>query len=173
MAGRTGKRLRSNKKGSLQDILFIGVVLLFAGIVILIGFKVTSEINDQIQSNDVVEARGKAAATTLTNFYPGVIDNSFLFLTIALSIGALVLAALVRIHPIFIPIFIIALIFIILVSGILSNIYQEMAEEPGLISQADDLTFISKILTFLPLIVGVIGTLMMIVLYKSWEAAQF
>ena len=171
MAKGIGKR-SLGKKGSIQDIILIGVILLFAAVVILIGFKVTSEINDTVQASSLITANGKAASTTLTGFYPGVIDNSFLLLTIGLTIGSLILASLVRIHPIFIPVFIIALIFIIFLAGILSNIYQGMAENENLIAQADQLTFISKILNYLPIFVGVIGTIMMIVLYKSWEAAQ-
>ena len=128
-----GKRLIRNKKGSAMDLLIIGVVLLFFGVVALIGFRVTSGINDQIQSMDVFPTNAKTASTTLTGHYSGVIDNSFLLLTIGLAIGAFVLAALVRVHPIFIPLFFLALILIIFFSGIFSNIYQEMETDSGII----------------------------------------
>ncbi len=170
MAARHGRRL--HKKGSLQDLILFGVILLFFGMVLLIGFKITSEINNQLQASDFITADGKDAANTLTNYYPTVLDNSFLFLAIGMSIVTLILASLVRIHPIFIPFFIIGLIIVIFVSGIFSNIYQEMAANTELTALADQLTFTSKILTFLPFIVGIIGTLLMIVLYKTWQENQ-
>ncbi len=161
-----------NKKGSLQDIIFAAVVLLFFGIVVLFGYKISTEFDNQIQANDVIESHGKAASTKLVSYYPGVIDNTFLFFTVALSVVTLVLAALVRIHPIFIPFYFLGLVIIIFLSGLLSNIYQEMASDTNLISQANDLTFISNILNQLPFIVGIFGMVLMIVMYKLWSIQE-
>ena len=164
--------MEMNKKGSLVDIVFWGILLLFFGIVVLIGFKVTSEFNTQIQGMDIIPSNAKAASSSLVNNYSGVIDNSFLFLTIGIALGALVLAALVRVHPIFIPIFWVGLLVVIFISGIMSNIYQELAANENLIAQADQLTFISKILTYLPMFVAVFGHLLIIILYKLWKASN-
>jgi heme/copper-type cytochrome/quinol oxidase subunit 3 len=157
---------KNKKKGSLQDIVFIAVALLVFSVVILIGFRVSSGLNDQIQNMSVMPTDAKAASSTLTNSFPGVIDNTFLFLTIGLALVAFALAALVRIHPIFIALFIIALLLIIFFCGIFSNIYQEMASNVQLTPYADQLTFISLIMNFLPFIVGIFGTILMIVMYK-------
>ncbi len=166
------RKLRRNKKGSLQDIIFVAVVILFFAIIILISFKIVSTFNDEIQSSGVVDRfdtgnRGRDAVDTLTGYYPGVIDNTFLFLAIGLGIGALILSALVVIHPIFIALFFIAWVFIIFFCGIFSNIYQEMAASAVLASEASQLVFTSTVLEFLPLIVGVLGILMIILLYKT------
>lgn len=164
--------IKRNKKGSLLDVIFMAGICLFASIVILIGYKVVSEFNDQIQIQDGVPTIAKQNVAELEGTFPGAIDNSFLFLTIALAIGALVLASLVRISPIFIAIYLIALVFVIFMSGILSNIYQEMAANSLLTAEADNLTFISNILAYLPMIIGVIGSILAIVMFKSWQNAQ-
>lgn len=164
-----GKNLRKNKKGSVTDLILIVVILLFFGIVLLVGYKITTEINTHIQANNDLPTEAKTASTTLVSYYPGIMDNVFLFLTIGLAIVSFVLAALVRIHPIFIPFFIIALIFLIFLSGVASNVYQEMSADSNLVTQANNLTFITYILEYLPLIVGVFGTILMVVMYKTWS----
>lgn len=163
-----------NKKGSIQDILFVGMVLLVFGLVVLFGFRFMSAIDDQLQSksSDIVTAEAKTASTTLTNHYTGIIDNSFLFLTLGLGIMVLIFAAMVRIHPIFIPVFFVGLIFIIFLSGLFSNIYQEAATTSELTGYASQLTFTTTILTWLPLIIGVFGILLMVVQYKIWQQEQ-
>ena len=168
-----GKSLTRNKKGSLQDIVFfIGVCVAFA-VLILIAFKVVTELNDRFQIDDNIPSEGKTASSTLTNYYPGVIDNSFLFFTIGLTMVILILAALVRIHPIFIPFFFIGWVILIFVSGVASNIYTEIASEPEFITLGNDLTFITNLLTILPLLVGVLGMVLMVIMYKQWQVSQF
>ena len=163
---------RMGKRGSLDDVIFIAVILVFVGISVLIGFKITSEFNNEIQTIDVMPTEAKTATNTLTGHYSGAIDNSFLLLTIILAIGTLVLASLVRISPIFLVLYLIALTFVIFICGALSNIYQEMAANQQLIAQASQLTFISTIVGYLPMIVGILGTILAIVMYKSWQENQ-
>lgn len=161
--------LRKNKKGSALDLIFIGVILLFFAVVLLVGFKVSSEFNTQVQSQAGMPTEARTASSTLVGYYPGVIDNMFLLLSIGLAIAVLILAALVRIHPIFVPLYIISLIFFIFLSGVFSNIYQEMAASPELATEAAQLVITSHILEYLPLIIGIIGTILMVIQYKTWK----
>ena len=97
------------KKGSLSDLpLIVGLFLGFA-LIMLFGFKFMAELDDNLQSQpgDLVTERAKTASTSLRGNFTGIIDNGFLFFVIMGSIAVLTLAALVRIHPIFIPFFII------------------------------------------------------------------
>ena len=160
------KRIKGNKKGSLQDIAFIIAVLFFFAFVALFGFKISSEFNDYAQSSDTITAEGKTAADSLTSMYPGVIDNAFLFLMIGLSLVILIFAALVRVHPIFMFLFIIGWIFMVFLAGVFSNIYQEAASTPELINYAGQFTFIDNLMTILPMFVGVFGIIVMVFLYK-------
>lgn len=161
-----------NKKGSLQDLIIIGSVLLFFGMIVLIGYKVTSSFNDEIQTKTFIPAEAKTSTNTLTNHFSGAVDYGFLLLAIGLGIATLILAALVRIHPVFIPLFFIGLVIVIFLSGIFSNIYQEMAGNENLISQADALVFTSHILNYLPFIVGIFGIILMVVMYKLWSVGN-
>ena len=165
-------RKRLNRKGSLKDLLLVAIFLLFFGVILLIGFRVYSEIDAVFQVSSFTDANSRAASTAMLGHYTGVLDNTFLFMAIGFSLIVLVLASLVRIHPIFIPIFFMAWVFFIFIAGVLSNIYQGMAGDPNMIAYANQLTMITSILTFLPMIVGVFGAVLMVVMYKQWQIAQ-
>jgi len=160
------KNIFKHKKGSILDLVFIMTALLIFAMVVLIGFKLSSEVNTQVQDNIDIPTEAKTASTQLLGFYPGAIDNTFLFLTVGLAIVTLIMAALVKVHPIFIPLFIIGWIIIIFLAGICSNIYRAMAVNPNLAAQATALTYTSFIMGYLPLIVGGLGILLMIVIHK-------
>lgn len=155
------------KRGSLQDIVMIAVTLFAIALIGLIAFKVSDSINTEIQSSADIPTEGKTAMNTITNYYPGVIDNSYMLLVFVLAISTLITASLVRIHPVFIIFFIIGLLTIIFVCGALSQTYSEIASHPELSSLANNLTFITYTMRFLPIIIGVIGTLLAIIMFKA------
>jgi len=158
-----------NKKGSVLDLIVIGVLLLAFSFSILIGFKITTEFNSVIQTNADIPAEAKTASSSLLGEYTGSIDYGFLFFTIGLSIVVLLMAALVRIHPIFIVLYAIGLITVIFFAGVFSNIYQELADSTEFAALSGQLLFVDKIMTFLPWFVAVVGVLLCIVMYKSYS----
>jgi len=171
MAKEYGTSLRRNKKGSLIDIMFIGVVLLFFAIVVTISLKIATEFEDNIGTNAVFDdlnptGEARSAVENTRVKFTNTIDNTFLFLTIFLALGTLALAAMVYIHPIFIPFYFIGWVLVIYFTGILSNIYQTMALDANLADIVSQLTFIEHILSALPIIVGVFGIVLMVVMYK-------
>lgn len=166
-----------NKKGSLQDIIMIAVLLLVFSMGILIVAKISNEINTKIQDSSTISrltgaADAKNAMGNINSLFPGVIDNSFLFLAIGLAVVAIVLAMLVAFHPVFFFFYFIMLIIVIFISGIFSNIYQQMAETAALSATADQLIFISHIMTYLPFFVGILGFLLSIIMYKTYQERQ-
>lgn len=164
--------MRKNKKGSIPDIPLIMTVLIIFAITVLVVFKVSDEINTKFQNSTDINEDGKRAMNQINNMYPSVIDNSFLLLTIILSIAALTLAMLVRFHPIFFVPFFIVVIVIIFVAGIFSNIYLEMANKAEFTGVASQLTFITHIIAKLPIIIGIISFILSVVMYKMWSADQ-
>ena len=161
-----------SRRGSLQDIALIAAVLLFFSIILLFSFKITGAWNDQIQTMTDIPTEAKTSSNQLLGYYSGSMDYGFLILAIGLGIATLILAALVRVHPVFIPFYFLGLLVLIVLCAVFSNIYQEMAANTQLISFADKLVFTSHILNYLPLIVGTFGILLMIVMYKLWSVSQ-
>ena len=161
-----------NKKGSLVDLFYIAIVLVFFGVAVLIGTKIATEFQSGIASNPTFVANAPDAITetnNLVNNYTYAINSSFLFITVFFVIATLTLAALVRIHPIFIPIFLIALTFLIFFCGVMSNIYAGVAETTEMTATAEQFVIMHNILIALPFIVGIIGIILMVIMYKSYE----
>jgi len=157
------------KKGSLDDLVYIIVILIFFGMGLLIIGKWTDAFNTAIQSNDDIPVAGKTAVGQMNNLYGGVLDNGFLFLTVGLCLVALIFAMMVIIHPVFFVLYFIMLAVVVFVSGAVSNIYQTAAAEPTLAPIAAKLIWTSHILTYLPFIIGVIGFILAIVMYKNYQ----
>jgi len=157
------------KKGTLQDVAFkIGAIFFFA-MVILLMFKVVSELNNNIQANPNIPQNALDSTNTLEGFYPGILDNAFLFFVIGMCLVSIMFASLVRVHPVFMILFIIGLVMLILVSGAISNAYEEMASVTALQAQADQLVFVSHVMDFLPYIIGVLGFLIMVIMHKLFD----
>ncbi len=167
------RKIKHNKKGSVQDLLYVGITLFVFALVILIGFRISTSLNTEFQASDDVDAYGKAAHQQITNMYPGIIDNSFLFVTVILSLGTLIMAAMVRIHPIFLPIYLLAWLFVIFLCSVFSNAYSEMAANPDLSALAAQMTFMNQVMTTLPFIIGIVGGLLAIVMYKAYKGEQY
>lgn len=158
-----------NKKASLASMAFYAIVIFFFAVCVLFGYKLAYEFNSRIQADANMPATAKAATAQLTGYFPSVLDRVMLFLVVGLAIVTIIMAALVRVHPIFLVLFLIGLIFIIYFSAIFSNVYDDMALDTNLATQANNLPFISFIMRALPFIVGIFGFLLMIIMYKVWQ----
>jgi len=166
-----------NKKGSLSDVAFIASALLSFSILLLIGFKISNSINDEVADSGAISklsgaGQARQSMNDMNQLFPGIMDNSFLFLTVGLAIVAMILALLVVVHPVFFFFYIVFLAIIIFVSGAFSNIYQEMATNPELVDLADQMVFTSFVMNYLPFIVGVFGFLLAIIMYKTYQNRQ-
>ncbi len=165
-----GRNLIRNKKGSLQDIILMGIVLLFFSVVVIIGLKVATEFKSNIDSNDAFDVGDsrEMVGESITK-YTRAVDNMFLFLVFFMGIVTLILAALIRVHPIFIPLFFIGLVMTIFLTAVFANIYSEVSSDTELSSITAGLPFMNNIMLILPVIVGVFGFFMMFILYKLWS----
>lgn len=166
--------MRLGKKGSLDDLVYImGVILVFA-ISIIIIYKFVNAFSDGMDNlGDDIEGinDSRQAVNDIESIFPGTIDNTFLFLAIGLSIAAIIMAMMVRIHPIFFIFYFILLVIVIFMAGVFSNIYGEVATNPQLSDVANNLIFTTHIMRFLPIFVGVVGFVLAIVMYRNYQNA--
>jgi len=160
------------KQGSIQDLIFIGVIILAFAMSVLIGFKLATDFDMHIQNDTMMPNTSKTASTQFLGYFTSSFDNVFLFVVIGLALATLAMAALVPVHPIFLVFYIIGLIITIVLSAIFSNIYNAMASNSQLVAQANQLTNISFIIGNLPFIIGIFGILLMAVMYKVWRVGE-
>lgn len=159
----------SSRKGSVTDILFLAIAAFVISVVIVLCYMLSSVMSARIQSVVPVPAEATAGADTMIGYFPTYIDGGFMFMIITLAIGTLVMAALVRVHPVFIPIYLLGLLVVIFLCGIFSNTYNTLAAMPEFSTYAGNLAFVNYVMTYLPFIVGVFGFILCVVMYKLWS----
>lgn len=164
-----------HKKGSLLDLFFFAILFAFFSLSILLGTTIASKFVDKVGESQVItdiepDLAGKTVQAK--NSFIGSMDGAFLFAAIMVALGMLILASLVRIHPIFIPVFIVPYLFLIFISAALSNVYQKMASNATIGEIANQYAAMNNFMTFYPIVVGVLGVILMVVMYKQWSVAQ-
>ena len=162
-----------NKKGTIQDLVFALIVILVLGLGILFAFKLSDEFNTRVQAGSLgdvpVPQEAQDAMNKVHNLYPTLVDNMFLFMTVAMAIAAFILAALVRVHPIFLVFYLFVLAVLIFLAAIFSNIYQTVATNPEFTALAQQLELTNAVMAVLPFFVGIFGSILAIVMYKTWR----
>jgi len=78
------------------------------------------------------------------------------------------LASMIRVHPVFIVFYMFMLAVIIFLSGVFTNIYLEIANDSNYVAYAEQLTIITWTCQYLPFIVGILGTILAVIMYKNW-----
>lgn len=161
------------KRGSIQDIGYVMIAILVISILFLVGYKVMGSINIGLQASDQLTDDGKDAANRITNIFPGAVDNSVLIILICLMVGTIALAAMVRIHPIFIVFFVIFLLVLVIVSASFSNIYINIANAEGMTEYAENMPIMTFTISYLPWIVAIFGIILAIFMYKNYSESQY
>jgi hypothetical protein len=168
------RNINADKRGSLDDLFvaFIAVAV-FAVITLIVGTAVI-HLNGEFQARSDIPTEAKTASTAIEGHVTHTLDNLFLMFFMGIFIIILVLAALTKIHPIFVPIYILGLMVATGVSAFVSNLWTQMASNPNLTATASEMTFMNLILGRLPIFVFVFGILTMVVLYKigNWVSIK-
>lgn len=154
-----------------MDLVYIMAVLLVFSVFLIIGAKFMDGLKTGLSSAGVLDARGTQAINNLDSMYGSSIDQGFLFLMVGLCIAALIMAMMVAIHPVFFFFYLILLTIVIFLGGVFSNIYQEMATHPEMTAVATKLVYTSHIMEYLPMIIGVIGFILAMVMYRTYQNA--
>lgn len=152
-----------NKKGSLLDIIFAGVVLLAIFVTGLFAFVLQDNLSDAGLydfNNDTKEVQ------SITNTNMNIIDGTIVFIWFISMIAAGILAYLLRSSPIFIVIAIIIVVILIVVSVIMANLHHELIQQDEFASIASShLALSSWIIGRLPVWTLVFSAIMMVIIY--------
>lgn len=158
--------LLNDKRGSIQDVVFTMVGLIAFGIVILVVLHAVNQFNNEWQSNSVVPQNSKNIASSATTKITTAYDGMMLFAVVLISMITIGLAAAVPVNAVFLPFFIIGLVFVTFLSGAASEAYTEMSVGE-MASTSATLPITSTILKGLPIIVTVLGVIVMIAMFKA------
>ena len=145
------------KKGSIFDMFFIALFVLFMAICFVIAFMIMSKVNTQIQAGSGFSDAGKEIVSTSTTRMVSSLDWVFFTAFIGLYLTSLVLAFQIDSNPIFFPISLILFIVLVLVSAVLGNVFYDFASSSDIAPYSSQFPVMSFIMTNFVKIILVMG----------------
>lgn len=158
-----------NKKGDIQDLVTLIVVIVGFAIAGILAYKFMGEFNDQVADDDVLTNHSKEILTTAEGRMPGVFDGGLLVVLILFTIVMLISAWYIDTHPAIFIIAFILVIAIVVVAGALSHSFEEFTQTPEMINATSDFPISVFVLDNLPVLVFVIGVALVIVLFAKFK----
>jgi len=165
--------MQFNRKGDATDIIFFGVVIFFLAVSMVVVIFVNVQIRDVI--GNTVLNQTVASASILNSFDKinlTVTQRGFVLMFSILIIGLMVSSFLVRIHPIFIFVYLFTLIMTIINAVYLSNLYQAIIENAQFNALLANYTMITYIMQHAIKILVAVGALSMIITFSKLAQSQ-
>jgi len=131
------KSLIGGKRGNMiVDSITVLVILCVFGLVLFLSYLTLSQWNTEMQADDEFSDAAKNVTSDITQAYPSYMDNGFVFILIGLWVASVVASFFIDSHPVFFIMAFLALIFVIIVSGYMSNAFVEVSEDAELTTTA-------------------------------------
>lgn len=156
--------LLKKRRGSLQDLVYIGAIIFTLAITLLVAYRLNSDITEHFENNTQIDnTRPMQQATTSLQIF----DYGFIGIMIAMLVGVVFLAYQIPTHPIFLPVSIIFLAILVLVSSFYVNVYDKIANTTFMQSAANSLPWITTVMQNFHIVMAVLGTIVIIAMYSS------
>ena len=155
-----------SKKGNpAAGIIFIVSIAAFAIFLLIVGFignEVATELKDKIGITDEINASLQTTITTSTI----TISTIWYILFAGLLLGLIVQAMMIQEYPkIMLPIFILTLIVTVIIAIVLSNTYEQIAEQATLATASAWQGGILFVMLNLPYVAVLTGLLSIIIIF--------
>lgn len=160
--------LNSKKANAIFDTFTLTIILFMLSLFTIIGLVAFNMINTDIQADSDLDASTKLVVSDINTGYSNWFDNGFLMAFIILWIATLIASFMIDSHPIFFVVSLVLLIFILMLSVFIGNIYEEVTTSDELLIQATaSFPITNWIMTHLLLISIIVGFSVLIVLYSK------
>lgn len=156
--------LSGRSKGSVTDIIFISIFLTVFGVVVIFSYYILNQfigigLNDTILNNT-------GNGLKLFNY-------GFLVLTFASGVASIIGAFMLDSHPVFFVIFTFIFLVFLVISVVLSNVFDEIITQTQLVGSASVFDKIVLVLRNLPLVVTVWFVLVTLALYGKMSGSRY
>lgn len=159
------------KKGDASDPLVVMVLLFFFAISFIVGIFVNTKIQNIISDTALNQtAAYPSINSALEQMNTTTVQRAFVMIFGLMVIFVMASAFMIRVHPVFIFIYIISLIIIMFVSIFVGNIYYKIQTESGLSEIAENQPMINFIMNnILKITMGVGGLSILIIFAKLFQ----
>jgi hypothetical protein len=163
------------KKGSLADL---GLLIVFA-VVLVFSFFIISNMYSSFKTSyiqsvndsgmyDSTQEKIMASGTKVTDTF----INMTPFVILFIGIGAIILAFMIPVHPVFMPLSVFVLAVYIFLAAIFSNVLYAFITSDTMLPITNSHYIIAQLTTWLPHIIAIIGAVLIIVMYGQRGMAQ-
>ena len=153
-----------NTKGSVKDVLLIGILLLAVGFTFFVGNYIGHTINTQLLQVSSINASARTEILSVNNALDKF-DYIILGLYIGLFLSLIITAWFVSAYPVFMWIYFFILIFIIALSTIFSQIWTALVDSAVWVGTLSLFPITNNILSNLPVHLTVMGLVSLLVLF--------
>jgi hypothetical protein len=156
------------KKGDASDTLVLLIILFFLAVsfivVIFVNTKLqevvqTTELNSSVAAPSILRAFDRMNTTTVQRGFVMILALAIIFMMVS--------AFMVRVHPIFLFIYIFTLGITIFVAVFLANMYEALVNTPALAEIAAQQTMITWVMQHIVRVTLVAGVISMIVIFSK------
>ncbi len=162
-------KLRSiNKKADPSDIILLAIMVFFLAISLVVALYANSKIKEVIDTTALNESAAYPSITSSFNTINTLtVQRGFVLFFGLLIITILVSSFMIKVHPIFIFIYIITLAIAIFVSVYLANVYETVVANTQLASIAANYVMMTWIMQNVVKILLGTGALSMIIIFSK------
>lgn len=161
------RKILKNKKGSIVDIAFLMVAIFGLAIFILVVGFVFPQITDKISESAIGENNDSLQALEASEGITQRFDVVFLTIFSGLVFAVLITSFFIDSHPIFIPVYIIALGLLALFAVIAENIYEAFSLSDQLSSTAATYPIVNFIMLNLVYVAIGAGIMSMVLIFAK------
>lgn len=162
-----------NRKGDATDIIFFGVIIFFLAVAFVVVIFVNTKLSEVVSGTVLNQsAAAPAILEGFNNINQTVTQRGYVLIFAILIIGQLISAFLVRVHPVFIFVYLFTLVMSILNAVYLSNLYQAIIENAQFAAIASNYPMITYIMQHAIKILVAVGSLGMIVTFSKLSSPQ-
>jgi hypothetical protein len=162
-------KMKKNKKGQIQQIVYLMVLIFSVILTILVAKYIMVQFNQGLEDEGLHTTESREALVQMDTAFP-TLDNAILGVIIFLSIGLIITSFFIPTHPIFLFINIIGIFFLCFLGMVLSNLYADIiTNSDELASVYSSFPKLNFVMNQLPWIAAILVFIVTIVQFIKWR----
>lgn len=154
------------KKGDPTDVLLFTVIIFFIAVSLVVALFVNTKVKSVIDNTVLNESAAYSSITTsFANINQFTVQRAFVMFFGLLIIGIMVSSFMIKVHPVFMFLYIITLSAAIFVTVYLANTYELIVSNGQLSTIADNYATMTWVMQHIIIILVAVGALSMIIIF--------
>jgi len=156
-----------NKKGSIEDLIFMIITLLGLALFIIIIFYTIPQVTDGLLETEMGDVEAIQDVFGESDRIMARLDPIYLIIFAGLIMSIFIISFMMHSHVIFVPVYIILMGITIAVGAITNHVYNEFAANTNLAAAAASQTYMVAIMDHFLIIMLGVGIISMIIIFAK------